>query len=208
MSSLLPEVYDPALGYVAIPDVVVDPLRSEIISCCAELLALPQTKRHVRDKVASGTHHLNALDERCPPIRELLRTDCVVRAVEAIIGPDATVDQAHYRSPQPGFGTQKFHADDLPKLTDGPDTVATMILALVDFTETNGATRVLPGSHRRIDLQQAPADQERSDQQLVLTGTAGTGFLFSGHLLHSGTRNDSHQERPALQIVWRAGSRP
>lgn len=207
MAAPIPEVYDPAVGYVAVPDLLVEPLRSEILAWCADLLALPEAERHVRDKVGSGTHHLNELDRRCGPVTELLRDERLRDVVEEIVGPEPTLYQAHYRAPQPGFGAQRFHTDDLPKLTDGPDHVATMILALVDFTNSNGATRVLPGSHRRVDLQQAPEAQERNPDQLTLAGQAGTGFIFSEHLLHSGTRNDSNRERPALQVVWRRASR-
>lgn len=204
----LPTAYDPALGYMAVPDLLVERQRVEIAACCAALLSLPVVERHARDKVSSGTHHLNELDQRCPTMRELL-DDARLRAViQEIVGEGPTLYQAHYRSPQPGFGAQHFHTDDLPKLASGPDVVATMILALVDFTETNGATRLIPGSHRRVDLQKVPARQERSDEQIVLTGPTGTGFIFSGHVLHSGTRNDSDQERPALQVVWRRSSPP
>lgn len=208
MTSTLPHVYEPARGFVAVSNLLSGRLRSEILACCAQLLALPESQRHVRDKIASGTHHLNELDKRCPAVAELLRDARLQRVIERIVGADPTISQAQYRAPQPGFGAQKFHTDDLAKLTDGPDTVATMIMALVDFTETNGATRLIPGSHRRVDLQRAPESQERAKEQIMLTGRVGTAFIFSGHLLHSGTRNNSEHERPALQVVWRRSSRP
>ena len=54
-----PDVYDPAVGFVVLEELLMDPLRSEVIECCAGLVALPEAERHIRDKVASGTHHLN-----------------------------------------------------------------------------------------------------------------------------------------------------
>ena len=39
--------------------------------------------------------------------------------------------------------------------------------------------------------------------EVLLTGDAGDAFVFSGHLLHSGTPNRSADERPALQVTWR-----
>ena len=78
------------------------------------------------------------------------------------------------------------------------------IVALTDFTETNGATRLVSGSHLRPDLQRSSGRLDRHpDEELVLL-RAGSALVFDGHVLHSGTPNASTAERPALQIVWRA----
>ena len=96
-----------------------------------------------------------------------------------------------------------LHADDAPKLDDAPSRVATAIVTLVEFTDTNGATRVVPGSHRRPDLQRRSGSLDSHPDEMTLTGPAGTAFVFDGHLLHSGTINRSDADRPALQITWR-----
>lgn len=76
------------------------------------------------------------------------------------------------------------------------------IVSLCDFTDENGATAVLPGSHRRPDLQRRPRELSTS-AEVLLTGPAGTAFVFSAHLVHRGTKNRSGQDRPALQALWR-----
>ena len=78
----------------------------------------------------------------------------------------------------------------------------TAVVALCDFTPDNGATSVIPGSHRRPDLQRRSGSLEYHPDELVLTGPAGTAFVFCGHLLHRGTRNRSTASRPALQVSW------
>lgn len=89
----------------------------------------------------------------------------------------------------------------MPTLDPLPDRVATAIVALVPFTAENGATRVVPGSHRRIDLQRRSGGLSSHPDERTLTCAAGDAFVFSGHLLHSGTPNRSDHERPALQIT-------
>ena len=134
---------------------------------------------------------------------DLLSRAPLVDAVSSIIGLCGAPAQVSYRSPQPGFGSQKLHTDDAPKLDDGPDRAATAIVALVDFTASNGATRVVSGSHRRPDLQRLAGNLERHDDEELVLLERGSAVVFSGHLLHSGTTNSRDAERPALQFVWR-----
>ena len=195
--------FDHEQGWAAIPHLLSDDEVAAARSVCAELLRLPPTERRAGDKPAAGTHHLNELDDRSDLIRSLVERPLLTELVSTILGPRFDRCQVSYRSPQPSFGAQKLHADDLPKQAIGPDTIATAIVALTPFTADNGATRVVPGSHRRPDLQRRSGNLDHHPDEIVLTGHAGTAFVFSGHLLHSGTRNRSGSERPALQLLWR-----
>ena len=189
-------------GQVAIPQILSTYEIAQINQFCLQIKRLPEEERRVGDKPHAGTHHLVEIDERIPLVDEVLDRAPLLVAVSELIGPSFERLQVSYRSPQPGYGAQKLHADGLPKLDDGPDILATAIVALVDFTATNGSTRVVPGSHRRPDLQRMAGRLENHPDEVRLVGPAGTAFVFSGHLLHSGTRNDSPAERPALQLQW------
>jgi len=52
--------------------------------------------------------------------------------------------------------------------------VVTAIVALTDFTQTNGATRIIPGSHCRPDLQRQSGSLKDHPNQILLTGPTGT----------------------------------
>ena len=73
------------------------------------------------------------------------------------------------------------------------------IWLLVDFTEENGPTRVVPGSHRTGKLpQDVLADPLATHQDEVhFTGKAGTAYVFNAHIWHGGTTNKSSAPRPA-----------
>jgi ectoine hydroxylase-related dioxygenase (phytanoyl-CoA dioxygenase family) len=107
------------------------------------------------------------------------------------------------RSPGPGYGEQRLHADDLPLERAGDCRAVTAIVALCPFTPGNGATAVVPGSHRRPDLQRLARTLDPARHERVLTGPAGTVFLFDSRLVHRGTRNRSARPRPSLQVLWR-----
>ncbi len=185
---------------------VLDPMRAAgVASALDELLAgLPSADRRTGDKPFADTRRLAALDERAPwLVAELCGPGPLRDVVEHLVGAGAVLAEATYRCPGPGGGGQRLHADDVPKLDDGPARVATAIVALTDFDESNGATRVVPGSHRRADLQRHSGSLDRHPDEMTLTGPAGTAFVLSGHLLHSGTPNRSTSRRPALQFSWR-----
>ena len=196
--------YDDAVGWTALPGFLSRPETLEVLEICDALLELPPEKRRARDKVAAGTRHLGELDERSVIIDEILDRESLVTIVADILGPVFRRDEIGYRSPQPSFGGQMLHADDPPRPETGPATVATAIVSLTDFTPDNGATRLVPGSHRRPDLQRMSGSLADHPDQITLTGQSGTAFVFSGHVLHSGTTNRSSRERPALHVVWRS----
>lgn len=190
-------------GYVVVERLVSADDVDSVLAQCNELLALPPAERHSRDKVANGTRHLEALDTRSELVAAVAQRPELLAQVEALLGPSFESQVVSFRSPQPTFGDQRLHTDDVPKLDDGPDRVATAIVALVDFTADNGGTRVVPGSHRRPDLQKVAGNLESHPNELRFIAPAGSVMVFSGHLLHSGTQNTSSADRPALQLTWR-----
>ncbi len=180
------------------PDQIIR-IRSEL----DELLELPASERAVGDKPSAGTRHLEELDRRSPSIAMLIEQPRLVDVVAAFLPDPGNPVQVSYRSPQPGHGGQQLHSDGVPRSAPAPTEVVTAIVALCDFTERNGATRLIPGSHLRPDLQRMAGKLGEHADARTLTGAAGTAFVFDGHVLHSGTNNASEHERPALQILWR-----
>jgi ectoine hydroxylase-related dioxygenase (phytanoyl-CoA dioxygenase family) len=95
---------------------------------------------------------------------------------------------------------------DFPRVPSEPFHVVTALWLLDDFTPDNGATQVVPGSHRLAKGSPRPMQQPESrhpDQKLVLA-EAGSVLVFNGHLWHGGTRNESARPRRALQGQFRA----
>ncbi len=193
--------YDDRVGWVRL-DAVLDEQRAADLAARCSRLADGLDAPRSGDKPAGGTRRLTGLDERLPETMELVRA--VGPVVDQILADGWEPAEVAYRSPGPGFGGQRLHADDVPRLEPGPHRCATAIVALVGFTRTNGSTVVVPGSHHRPDLQRRAGSLVRHPEAVPLVGPAGTAFVFTGHLLHGGTTNRSSEPRPALQLTFRA----
>ena len=84
-----------------------------------------------------------------------------------------------------------------------------------EFTEENGPTRVVPGSHRwaehpsgsRVDGKPRDLNAPVSGEIRVL-GEAGSCFVYNAHLWHSGTQNRSQALRRAQHAFFTGAHRP
>jgi ectoine hydroxylase-related dioxygenase (phytanoyl-CoA dioxygenase family) len=115
---------------------------------------------------------------------------------------------------RPGETPQPFHYDDtfyrLPR--PRPMVSLSTIVAVDPFTDENGGTQVVPGSHRWSDaelgrsfdvLQPSSPELQRAEDALAqdartVTMPAGACVVFAGTLLHRGGRNRSDQPRCAF----------
>lgn len=194
---------DAARGWVEIEELLTAEECARIVDDCERLCADP-ADRHPRDKPSAGTRHLEALDARSATVAALVERRALVDVVDAWFGRSAPPPaQVSWRAPDPGFGEQDLHRDAIEGAPAEPPGVVTAIVALVDVDESNGATRIVPGSHRTGQSAAPFRGRGRSGDEVLLTGSAGTAFVFNGHVLHAGGANRSGSPRHALQIVWR-----
>ena len=69
--------------------------------------------------------------------------------VERVLDPGCLISSLSSIDILPGEIAQPIHADDqlIPIPKPHPPTVCNSMWALTDFTEANGATRLIPGTH-------------------------------------------------------------
>ena len=108
----------------------------------------------------------------------------------------------------PGNPAQQLHRDlenwhpfvQLGK--DGPEAILNFLIAFTDFTEENGATRVIPGSNHWADFE----DRGTPEATIPAEMKAGDVLLFSGKVVHGGGANRTTDEyRRAVAFALNPG---
>ncbi|HYG74914.1 MAG TPA: phytanoyl-CoA dioxygenase family protein [Planctomycetota bacterium] len=108
------------------------------------------------------------------------------------------------REPLPNSGKpqQGLHPDYWGDAHDAscPNQSADAAFMLDDFSPENGATRLVPGSHRWQTRPEHVMKSTSDDhpEQIIVTAPAGTVLVYNGHTWHSGTLNTSGKRRRAL----------
>jgi len=88
------------------------------------------------------------------------------------------------------------------ELAINPAVVASVMFMLTDFTDSNGATRVVPGSHL-TGRQPDPAVPWTIDGHAV-TAKAGSALVFDGRLWHAAGANQSSEPRMGVLAYYSA----
>ena len=129
----------------------------------------------------------------------------VLPIVEGVLDPGCLLTTFSAIDVKPGKNRQPLHPDDalIPLERPHQPIVCTCMWAITDFTESNAATRLLPGSHR-VD---SPPDYAAVCGDLIPAEmSAGSVLVFDGSLWHQAADNVTQNEwRLGLQVSYCAG---
>ncbi len=192
-------------GYVVI-DGVLDP------EACA--LLVEEVDRMERDEnVEFGnndfegfrTRRIFNLIARSPRFRSLAINESVLTAVEAVLGEGFLLSGTTSMHISPGETAQLLHADDgmvsLPR--PHPATMVQTLWAIADFTEANGATRLIPGSQKKAGIVPEPSDERDIVAAEVPTGSV---IVLNASTWHGGGPNTTEDvERYGISVQYVAG---
>jgi ectoine hydroxylase-related dioxygenase (phytanoyl-CoA dioxygenase family) len=164
---------------------------------------LDATRTGPDDFSGRRTRRTGGLVARSPAARELVTHPTVLGAVKQVLAHGTTF-QLHLTQViaiGPGECAQPIHRDqwafDFFPFPKGYEVQCNTLWALTDFTEANGATRVIPGSHRYDDkLQFAEKDTEPAEME------AGSVLLYTGSLYHGGGANRSDAVRMGINVTY------
>ncbi|MCX4850657.1 phytanoyl-CoA dioxygenase family protein [Streptomyces sp. NBC_00893] len=117
------------------------------------------------------------------------------------IVPDIQVGVTQAIQIQPGQGDQRLHRDDSSFLWRHPDYGregrVQIMVAVSDFTEENGGTLVIPGSHLWDD-ERGP----RREEAVSTCMRAGSALIWIGSTYHGGGDNSSDAPRTGLTMAF------
>lgn len=140
-------------------------------------------------------HNLMA---RAPVFLEFLENALMHAYLSRLLSPSCIL-YAYTSSSLPPEGSnlsRRIHVDAQAECLDYVTNVGVLV-ALDDFTDDNGATYYLPGSHRSLDI----PDKERFFRDAVrVYPKAGEAVIFNARTFHYGGLNETRRARHAITL--------
>jgi ectoine hydroxylase-related dioxygenase (phytanoyl-CoA dioxygenase family) len=135
----------------------------------------------------------------------------LLERVRHVLGPDIKLSSLNARSADPHSSDgQPLHVDMAALPDERGYWVCNTVWLIDDFTPDNGATRVVPGSHRWGNRPQdvlADPMAPHPDEVLVL-GPAGSVVIMNSHVWHGGTANRTSTPRMAMHAFFCRRDKP
>jgi ectoine hydroxylase-related dioxygenase (phytanoyl-CoA dioxygenase family) len=127
----------------------------------------------------------------------------VLPIVEGVLDRGCLVSSLSSIAIGPGEIAQPIHADDqlIPIAKPHVPTVCNTMWALTDFTEANGATRIIPGTHL---ADSSPAYGQHYDS-IPAEMPKGSVLVWHGSLWHGGGANATDERRVGIAMNYCAG---
>ncbi len=190
-------------GYAIIPDAIEPDLLDELDDTLGRLEhalgAVPATN----DFEGRATVRIYNLLARDDVFARIPVHPVVLPVVDGVLDRGCLVSSLSSIAIDPGEVAQPIHADDqlMPIAKPHPPTVCNTMWALTDFTEANGATRVIPGSHK---ADRSP-DYGRHYESIPAEMEQGSVLVWHGSLWHGGGANRTDGERIGIAMNYCAG---
>lgn len=127
----------------------------------------------------------------------------VLPIAEQVLDPELLLSSLSAITLGPGQEGQPLHEDtqQIPLARPRPPIALNAMWALSDFTEANGATRIIPGSHRY----DGPPPFGAELPTVAAEMPAGSVMLFDSQLWHAGGTNTTAERRYAISCYYCVG---
>lgn len=142
---------------------------------------------------------------------EVMANEGILRFIDAMLAGVAEsywMTTAQVIELHPGQKAQTLHRDidNYPffnKLgNDGPEVQTNLLIALTEFTDELGATRIIPRSHLWEDY----SDRGSPEMTIPAVMRAGSGLLITGKVVHGGGANrTTDRRRRGLSLAYNPG---
>jgi ectoine hydroxylase-related dioxygenase (phytanoyl-CoA dioxygenase family) len=127
----------------------------------------------------------------------------VLPICERVLDPGLLISSISSIAIGPAETPQLIHADDqvIPLPKPHPAIVCNTMWALTDFTEENGATRIIPGSHKAAES----PDLFGTYESIPAIMAKGSVLVWHGSLWHGGGANTTSSRRVGIAMNYCAG---
>lgn len=198
-------------GYVLLPGMMGPDLLAELRASIARLFDDEGDRAGLEFRQEPNAHRLANLVDKGEVFRRAIVLPALLQYIRHVLGPDIKLSSLNARSADPGSEDgQPLHVDMGAVPDEAGYWVCNTIWLLDDFTPDNGATRVVPGSHRWGSRPQDVLDDPMAPHpgEVLVLGPAGSIAVMNSHLWHGGTANRSAAPRLAMHAFYCRRDKP
>ncbi len=185
------------LDYLELPRLRA--VRSALDAAIADLPWCNTFGAYEDDFFGIKTKRLHGVLQYHPEIEHCLMHPLALAMAPKVIGDPVIMSTGELMAIGPGESRQRLHRDAVSWQRAGlqREFLFSVNIALTDFRADNGATVVVPGSHRW------PADRPPLESELTQAEMpAGSALVYLGGLLHSGGENVTNELRMGLYFGY------
>jgi len=194
-------------GFTIVENAIDDGLVDELVRAVDALHA--KLKAEPASNLFEGQHTLrvyNLLARGERVFESVPVHDKILPIVERVLDPGCLISSLSSITILPGERPQPIHADDqlIPLPKPHVPLVCNTMWALTDFTEENGATRLIPATHKADKNPEVSLDEDRSGT-IAAVMKRGSVLIWNGSLWHGGGANRSTERRVGLAMNYCVG---
>ncbi|MEM9176259.1 MAG: phytanoyl-CoA dioxygenase family protein [Myxococcota bacterium] len=184
-------------GWVVVPDLLSEAELDRYTALLEPVLAANGRGR--TDFEGRATERVYALLAKCPEIAALAEHPAIVDLCDPLMATDYLLSSVQAIRIHEGQAAQPLHCDDDPGVLERPRPLHgySVMWALTDFNEANGATRLVPGSHRK-----ATAGPPDATKAISARMRAGSALVYLGGIEHGGGAHTGGPARLGVSVIY------
>jgi ectoine hydroxylase-related dioxygenase (phytanoyl-CoA dioxygenase family) len=198
-------------GYILLENCLDDRFLADLRARILELFEQEGDRAGHEFKTEEHARRLANLVDKGAVFRRAIVLPQVLEPVRQVLGPDMKLSSLNARSADPDSDAgQPLHVDMGAIADDKGYWVCNTVWMLDDFTGDNGATRMIPGSHKWGKRPQdvLPDPMAPHPDEVLLTGKAGSIAVMNAHMWHGGTANRTRTPRLAMHGFYCRRDKP
>jgi ectoine hydroxylase-related dioxygenase (phytanoyl-CoA dioxygenase family) len=214
-------------GYILLPQLLTPQISSLQLECerlfdVSQAMSEANLRAQARPNTAGGAviDRLDPVIDLSPPLRALAADERILSAVRELFEDEALLFKDKVIFKRPGTGGYEVHQDYTvwQEMPAPAEALITVLVAVNDATEVNGAVAFYPGSHDRLytpperphDIFSpatgvVPPEVLAQMKREVVPMTAGDVLLFSSLVPHGSGPNRSGMFRTTVYYSYNAG---
>jgi hypothetical protein len=198
-------------GYLRLPGFIAPERRQRLVERIDALFASEGARAGAEFRQEPGAQRLANLVDKGDVFVECIVDPTVLGYLGHVLGPRFKLSSLNARSANPHSAeSQPLHVDAGALADEQGYWVCNTVWLLDDFTLENGATRMIPGSHKWGTRPQDVLDDPlaRHPDEILLTGKAGSIAVMNAHMWHGGTANGTSAPRLAMHAFYCRNDKP